>query len=61
MVRIMECATSRCLLVIPEDSHVFARMAEAREKAGAAAKKRAAKVKSAMAEPMAPRVMVTAS
>ncbi|NWG93222.1 MAG: hypothetical protein HXY21_12075 [Parvularculaceae bacterium] len=33
MVRIIECAASSVLLVIPDDSHVWRRMAEAREQA----------------------------
>lgn len=60
MVRIMECATSRCLLVIPDDSHVWVRMAEAREQARAA-KRRSPNAKNGAREPVTPKGVMTAS
>lgn len=61
MVRILDCATSRCLLVIPDDSHLLARMAEAREQARAAAKRRSANAKNGVREPVTPKGMLTSS
>lgn len=42
MVRVLECATSKVLLVIPDDSHVWARRAEERAAAKDAAPRQAA-------------------
>lgn len=53
MIRIIECAASGVLLVIPDDSHVWRRMAEAREKNSKLRQDRDAKAKAEKAAPIA--------